>query len=310
MMAATSVETCLGILQGWPRRYTYWKEKTWLTGPSLAERVDIERLIREKTPVGVWQCYGESVERDCTMRDVIVFELDGEGCGDLRCLLDKYGSTLRRVSRLLAPYRPLAWYNGGKSIYYLVIIEPAPADYVLKPEWREMVRLLGMDSSMITPRHSFRLPCTPHQKTKRYGVWLDSITLKPLREQPSPIKRVNPHVFLEPPPRATRQGSFKPSSKKGEFNVFDAVRELVEASPRLKTDCRKRLAMFIGGMCATLGMSQEECLGYMRSLPIVWTEEHMRLAKYSYERSKAGKSKFSFKSLVEGGRWYSITDCL
>jgi len=312
MAAVVDVRSCLDIFAGWPRRYVYWKEKTWLTGPSLAERVDIERLIRERSPVGVWQCYGESVERDCTMRDVVVFELDGGGCDSLRCLLNMYGPALRRASRLLAPYKPLVWYNGGKSIYYIILIEPAPADYSLKPEWRGMVKLLGMDSSMITPRHSFRLPCTPHQKTKRYGVWLDPTTLKPIDAPALPPSRINSYAFLEPPlpPKPARWAIKQQAKPNGGFNVLEAVRELVESSPKLRTDCRKRLAAFIGGMCAALNKAWEECLDYMHSLPIDWAREHERYAKYYYEGAKAGRSKFSFRNLVEGDVWYSVKECL
>jgi len=311
MTQVAITDVCLDIFAGWPRRYTYWGGKSWLTGKLLATREDIERLIRRREPVGVWQCYAEG-EDVCAKRDVVVFELDGKDCSNLACIRERYGDVLRRVSKFLAPYNPLAWWNGNKSIYWLVPIEPAPATYILRPEWVELVRAIGMDVSMHTPKHSFRLPCTPHQSTGKLSVWLDPATLKPAKEPKFTPTRANPFYFLEPPPppKPARR-AVKPQAKPSDgYNVLEAVRQLVETSPRLKTDCRKRLAAFIGGMCAILGMSLDDCLDYMHSLGVEWGREHERYARYYYERAKEGKSKFSFRNLVDGDTWYSVKECL
>jgi len=301
---------CLDIFAGWPRRYTYWRDGSWRTGRSLANRQDIEEKIRKRGPVGVWQCYGTDEVNDCIKRDVIVFELDTE-CNSLQCIRERYNTTLAKVSRFLKPYGPLVWWNGNKSVYWLIAIEPVDANYVLRPEWAELVKILEMDTSMLTSRHSFRLPCTPHPKTGRLSVWLDPATYKPIKTPQLPPTRVNSFYFLEPPqpkpaPRVTKQQA---KSNNG-FNVLEAVKTLVETSPRLRQDCRKRLAAFIGGMCATLDMTWEECQEYMHSLGVEWTREHEWYAKYYYERSKEGKSKFSFKSLIESDVWYSVKACL
>jgi len=308
-IAITNV--CLDVLYGWPRRYTYWGGKSWLTGKLLATREDIERLIRRREPVGVWQCYAADGD-DCAYRDVVVFEFDAEECNTLQCILEMYGGVLRRVAKILSQYKPLVWWNGNKSIYWLIAIEPVDANYVLRPEWIELVKALGMDTSMLTPRHSFRLPCTPHQATGKLSVWLDPVTLKPFKSPTLPPERESPFTFLEPPPppKPARR-AVKPQAKpSGGYNVLEAVRQLVETSPKLRTDCRKRLAAFIGGMCAILGMSLDDCLDYMHSLGVEWSREHERYAQYYYERGKEGKSKFSFKNLIESDVWYSVKECL
>jgi len=311
MMAAVKLNPCIDVLYGWPRRYTYWGGKTWLTGKLLATREDVERLIRRREPMGVWQCYAEG-GNDCAYRDVVVFEFDAKGCDSLQCILEQYGEELRRVAKILSQYKPLTWWNGNKSIYWAVPIRPVDASYVPRPEWVELVKAAGMDVSMLTPKHSFRLPCTPHQATGRFSTWLDPSTLKPVKTPQLRGERESPFTFLEPPPppKPRRVEPRTGGAKSGSFNVLEAVRELVESSPKLQHDCRKRLAAFIGGMCAALGKAVEECLEYMRSLPVEWAKEHERFMAYYYGRVKEGKSKFSFKSLVEGGRWYSITDCL
>jgi len=312
MMAVARVGPCIDMLYGWPRRYTYWGGKTWLTGKLLATREDIERVVRRREPVGVWQCYAEG-GNDCAYRDVVVFEFDAKGCdGALKCIGERYGETLRKVAKILSQYKPLVWWNGNKSIYWAVPIKPVEASYVPRPEWVEFVKVMGMDSSMLTPKHSFRLPCTPHQVTGRVSTWLDPSTLKPTKTPQLRDERESPFTFLEPPPppKPKRVAVSQRRSGGEGFNVLEAVRELVESSPKLQKDCRKRLAAFIGGMCATLEKPVEECLEYMRSLPVEWAKEHERLMAYYYGRVKEGKSKFSFKSLVEGGKWYSVVECL
>jgi len=311
MMQDAVTNVCLDVLAGWPRRYTYWGGKTWLTGKLFATKEDVERLIRRKEPVGVWQCYVAD-SNDCAYRDVVVFEVDSSGCDSLECIKERYSHVLRRLSNILAQYRPLTWYNGGKSLYWLIPIKPVDASYVFRQEWVDLVKSLELDASMLTPKHSFRLPCTPHQTTGRPSVWLDPATLKPIKAPQLPPARESPFTFLEPPPPPKpRHARLKPHVKTGKgFNVLEAVRQLTEASPRLRQDCRKRLAAFIGGSCAALGKSVEECLDYARSLPVEWTREHERLITYFYGRTKEGKSRFSFKGLIEGGKWYSITDCL
>jgi len=307
-IAITNV--CLDALYGWPRRYTYWGGKSWLTGKLLATREDIEKLTRKREPVGVWQCYAEG-EDVCAKRDVVVFEYDSKDCNNLACIKERYGNVLRKISNSLAPYSPLTWWNGNKSVYWLVLIEPAPASYVLRPEWLELVRALGMDTSMTTPKHSFRLPCTPHQTTGKPSVWLDPVTFKPIKEPKLPPSRVNPYYFLEPPPPPKPKRAPQRTGKSGGgFNVLEAVRQLVETSPKLRADCRKRLAAFIGGMCAVLEMSLDECLDYMHSLPVEWTKEHERYTKYYYEGAREGKSKFSFRNLITSDVWYSVKECL
>jgi len=306
------MKLCLDILIGWPRRYTYWRGSTWLTGRALAQRDEVEEQIRQRKPVGVWQCYGTDEVNDCVKRDVVVFELDARECSNLQCIRERYCSLLAKVAKYLKPYRPLVWWNGNKSIYWAMPIEPVDANYVLRPEWSELVKALEMDTSMISPRHSFRLPCTPHPKTGKLSVWLDPATYKPIKAPTPPPARVNPYYFLEPPPppKPRRTESKSRSMKSEGFNVLEAVRELVESSPKLQHDCRKRLAAYIGGMCVTLGKSVEECLEYARSLPVEWTKEHERLIVYYYNRARDGKSVFSFRGLIEGGRWYSVVDCL
>jgi len=311
MTQVAILNVCLDALYGWPRRYTYWGGKSWLTGRLPATREDIERLIRRREPVGVWQCYAEGGDA-CAKRDVVVFELDGKGCSDLACIREQYGNVIKRVAKVLAQYKPLAWWNGGKSIYWLVPIRPIDTSYVLRHEWVELVKALAMDTSMLIPKHSFRLPCTPHQVTGKHSVWLDPATLKPIKTPTLPPDRESPFTFLEPPPppkpaRRVVKPQAKPSSG---YNVLEAVRQLVETSPRLKSDCRKRLAAFIGGMCATLNKTWEECLDYLHSLPVEWGREHERYARYYYERSRESKSKFSFRNLVEGDVWYSVKECL
>jgi len=309
MMATTldrTVEACLLLYAGWPRRYNYWSGTTWLTSPTEASRVGVEEMIRRRLPIGLYKCY-KAGDNPCAYRDVVVFELDSKKCSSLDCIVEKEGSTIAELLSYLSSYPHMMWYNGNKSVYIAVPIEPVNAHYPIRREWVQVAKSLGLDVTQLVSTSAFRLPCVPHQKTGRLGVFVDD-SLKPVREPPIVGKRANPFSFVTPtyarPPPPPRK------KQDGEESDLDRIRKLVREHPRLQEDCRTRLATYIAYACVTNGLSLEECRKYAEELGVNWKDRHLRELERRYAYFAAVDVTLSYKTLVSGNAWYSVTECL
>jgi len=308
MMAATldkTIEACLSLYAEWPRRYNYWGGTTWLTDKLAVTREEVVELIKRRLPIGIYKCYKEG-ENDCALRDVIVFETDVTGCENLQCAVEKSGSTVRELLSYLSNHPHVVWYNGHKSIYVVVPIEPVNARYPIQREWVRLAKDLGLDVTQLVSTSAFRLPCVPHHRTGRAGVYLDA-NLKPLKEPPIVSRRANPFSFVVP----TYAKPAPPHRKQGEeMDLLDKIRKLVAEHPKLKEDCRLRLAVYIAYACASEGLSVEECRKYAEELGVQWERRHLRELERRYAYFAAVDVKLSYKTLVGSNAWYSVVECL
>jgi len=301
-----AIEVCLSLFRGWPRRYNYWSGSAWLTDKTAVTREEVAEMVKRKLPIGIYKCFKDG-DNDCALRDLVVFELDVAGCENMQCVVERARSTVAELLSYLSGYPHIMWYNGHKSIYVTVPIEPVDAKYTIRQEWAHLAKSLGLDVTQLVSTSAFRLPCVPHQKTGRLGVFLDD-DLKPLKEPPAVARRANPFSFVAP-------GYMKPALPRHrqtqDVSLLDKIRKLVEEHPRLKEDCRTRLAVYIAYACATEGLSLEECRKYAEELGVRWERRHLRELERRYAHFAAvGDVKLSFKTLVSGNAWYSITECL
>jgi len=313
MIAATkstevdiAVEACLSMYKGWSRRYNYWSGSTWLTDKTAITREEVAEMIRRRLSIGLYKCFKEG-GNDCALRDVVAFELDVKGCESLWCVVEKAGPTVSELLSYLGGYPYVVWYNGHKSIYVTVPVEPVDARYPIRREWVVVAKDLGLDVSQLVSASAFRLPCTPHQRTGRPGVFLDD-SLKPLKEPPVVTRRANPFSFVSP-------SYMKPASprrkQEDESDLLDKIKKLVEEYPKLREDCRTRLAVYVAYACASSGLSLEECLKYASELNVKWENRHLRELERRYAYFAAvGDVELSFKVLTRGNSWYSVTECI
>jgi len=310
MIAATldkTVEVCLSLFKGWPRRYNYWSGSTWLTDKATITREEAVEMVKRKLPIGLYKCFKEG-ENDCALRDVVVFEIDVKECENLHCVVERARPTAAELLSYLSSYPHVIWYNGHKSIYVAVPIEPADARYPMQREWLQLARDLGLDVTQLVSSSAFRLPCVPHQHTGRPGVFLDN-SLKPLKEPPVITRRANPFSFVTP--AYARPLSSRKKREDKEEDILDKIRKLVEEHPRLRDDCRTRLAVFIAYACASESLTLEECRRYAEGLGVRWERRHLRELERRYAYFAAvGDVELSYKTLVGGNAWYSITECL
>lgn len=300
------VETCLSLFAGWPRRYNYWGGSTWLTDKVAITREEVVEMIKRKLPIGIYKCF-KGDGGDCNYRDVVVFELDVAGCESLNCVIENAGRTVGELLSYLRGYPHVMWHNGHRSIYVAVPIEPVDARYTIRREWVVLAKDLGLDVSQLVSTSAFRLPCVPHQRTGRPSVWLGE-DLKPIKEPPVITRRANPFSFVTP----SYMKPTLPRRKQGEeADLLDKIRKLIAEHPRLRGDCRLRLAVFIAYACATEGLSLEECTKYAEELGVQWERRHLRELERRYAYfSAVGDVKLSFKVLTSGNSWYSVTECL
>jgi len=308
MMAARidkAVETCLSLFAGWPRRYNYWNGSTWLTDRAVVAREEAVEMVKRRLPIGIYKCFKDG-ESDCAYRDVVVFELDVAGCENMQCVVERARPTVGELLVYLSSYPRVVWYNGHKSIYVAIPIEAVDARYPIQREWVVLAKDLGLDVTQLVSTSAFRLPCVPHQKTGRLGVFLDD-DLKPLKEPPAVARRANPFSFVTP-------GCARPAPRRRQSqdaNLLDKIKKLVEEHPRLREDCRLRLAVFIAYACASEGLSLEECLKFAEGLGARWERRHLRELERRYAHFAAvGDAKLSYKVLVSGNAWYSVAECL
>jgi len=308
MMATTldrTVEACLSLYAGWPRRYNYWSGTTWLTSPTEASRVGVEEMIRRRLPIGLYKCY-KAGDNPCAYRDVVVFELDSKKCSSLGCIVNKEGPTITELLGYLSSYPHVQWYNGNKSVYIAIPIEPVDAKYTIRREWIQLAKELMLDTSQLVSTSAFKLPCVPHQHTGRLGVYLDE-NLKPLKEPPMLTRRANPFSFVSP-------SYMKPASprrkQEEETNLLDKIKKLVTEHPRLREDCRTRLAVFIAYACVAEGLSLEECLKFAEGLGVSWASRHLQELERRYAYFAAVDVELSFKTFTGGNAWYSVAECL
>ncbi|MGC8543296.1 MAG: hypothetical protein ACP5NQ_05100 [Vulcanisaeta sp.] len=187
----------------WPRRYNYWSGDSWLTGKSLVDKGDVVKLIRGGEIVGVWQCFGDYSD-PCRLRDLLTFEFDVNECEDnptLDCVVNWASGNMDILGHILKIPGPLIYYNGGKSLYIFIFLTyPVPSSYVLRGEWRALLDMLRVDNSVLLANHAVRVPGTPHPRTGNRGVALGP-DLKPINNVA--IGRVDPSLFLTPPPAAS-----------------------------------------------------------------------------------------------------------
>ena len=191
---------CVEMFAGWPRPWTYWRREkgTWRVSKWLLSKQEAVWRAKRGEPVGVWQCYKEG-GNNCAKRDVVTFKLDARECQDLGCVLARYKTQLTMLAQLLEKYKPLTWYDGGKSVYFVVLIQPVDAEWRMKPEWGEgLVNTLGLDVGKKSARHGILLPCSPHPETGRVATWLDPLTLEPAPPPKALPPRVDPRIFLSP----------------------------------------------------------------------------------------------------------------
>jgi len=308
MMAATldkAIETCLLLFKGWSRRYNYWNGATWLTSPTEVSREGAKEMIKRRLPIGLYKCY-KAGDNPCAYRDVVVFELDSKKCSSLDCIVEKEGSTIAELLSYLSNYPHAVWYNGHKSIYIVIPIEPVDARYPIQREWVQLAKDLGLDLAQLVSTSAFRLPCVPHHRTGRLGIFIDD-SLKPLKEPPVNTRRANPFSFVTP-------GYARPAAprrKQGEdAKLLDMIKKLIEEHPRLREDCRIRLATFVAYACVSEGLLVEECRKYAEELGVRWEDRHLRELERRYAYFAAVDVKLSFKTLVSGNAWYSIAECL
>jgi len=308
MMATTldrTVEACLSLYAGWPRRYNYWSGTTWLTSPTEASREGAREMIRRRLPIGLYKCY-KAGDNPCALRDVVVFEADVKGCENMQCVIEKARPTVTELLSYLSSYPHVIWYNGNKSVYIAIPIEPVDAKYAVRREWVQLAKSLGLDVSQLVSTSAFRLPCTPHQHTGRLGVVLDD-SLKSLKEPPIIARRANPFSFVTP-------GYVRPSlprrKQEEDANLIDKIKKLIEEHPRLREDCRIRLATYVAYACVASGLSLEECLKYASELNVKWENRHLRELERRYAYFAAVDVTLSYKTLVSGNAWYSIAECL
>jgi len=189
---------CIEMFAGWPRPWTFWwkKKEAWFVSKRLLSKQEAVWRAKRGEPVGVWQCFAAG-GNNCAYRDVIAFKLDARECLSLECVLAQYKTQLAMLAQLLEKYKPLVWYDGGKSVYFVVLIQPVDADWQMKPEWGEgLVNTLGLDVGKKSARHGILLPCTPHPQTGRTATWLDHRTLEPVPPPNALPPRVDPRIFL------------------------------------------------------------------------------------------------------------------
>jgi len=292
------VREFLGSLHWGYRMYNYWSGG-WYTGrlPLLME--DALRLIEDGEVIGVWQCYGLSIDDYCQYRDVLVLEADVGGCSTLDCVLDWLFRNISLIKPIL-PYASFLWYNGHKSLYFLIYLKPhAPADYGLRPDWVNYLKYLGLDLSEAQVKHAVRVIGTRHPGTNNPGRLIDSSTLNLTHH--ITVNPINYRVFLTPQVKPKP----KPISVEGGFNWVEALRSLFQGKPI--RDCRKRILHYITSNCAGDGLSLEDCLRIIRGLGIDLNEPYLNLAGRLYNHYLGLGVRLSFRALTTpGARWYSI----
>ena len=285
------------------RRYNYWAGDTWLTSKLPITKENAIKLINNKEIIGIWQCFGDSIEEPCRLRDVLVFEVDireCEGRESLDCVLKWARERINDLKPLL-DQNPVVWWNGGKSLYFMLFFEkPVPADYVLSKPWADFAASIGMDLQEAQAKHAVRVLGTPHQRTGYLGKLLDN-RLRPTLSLV--INRVDPYYFLEPP--STMPSEPKPvSANAGERGWrgsrrlprwVQALIDYLKENGELCHEGRRAIATWM----LFLGYSEDEIVEVFRSAKDFNEHKTRYYIRYEYEKwISQGMPPISCKTVV------------
>ena len=298
------------------RRYNYWAGNTWLTGKLPIDKAGAIKLINRKEIIGVWQCFGPSASEPCLLRDILVFEVDIKECEGRESLdcVTKWALNHARTLRPVLDYNPVVWWNGGKSLYFMVYFDsPVPVNYVLRQEWVEFAKSIGMDLQEAQARHAVRVLGTPHQRTGYYGKLLNT-SLKPISKLV--VFRVNPFYFLElprqPKPAVKHQVITKNGgSREGRRELPRWVQTLIDYMKANGELCHfGRLA--IATWMLFLGYSEDEIVEVFKNAKNFDEHKTRYFIRYANEKwVSQGKPPISCKTVAEkcGGNKVPKLEC-